>query len=167
MVVGTMDALRDRVKACVSAGPRPARVGAGFGSRPRRAREAALRALPFAEGQRRLVLARAKPGGEGSRYEPKSDGAGSDGAAPEPTGDLGILPNTARYALYFVSVLSGTAYVALRPVGRFMGRSPLAALAVIGSAAGLYAFVSFIVQAMLGVNGDPLGGPVIGGTGAI
>ena len=85
MVVGTMDALRDRVKACVSAGPRPARVGAGFGSRPRRAREAALRALPFAEGQRRLVLARAKPGGEGSRYEPKSDGAGSDGAAPEPT----------------------------------------------------------------------------------
>merc|ERR1712113_428750 len=82
----------------------------------------------------------------------------------KPEGDLGILPNTARYALYFVSVLSGTVYVAFKPIYKFMSRSPLSALAVVAIAASLYFFVSFVVQAMLGLNGDPFGGPVVGGT---
>lgn len=87
-------------------------------------------------------------------------------APPEPEGDLGILPNTGRYALYFVSVLTGTAYVAFRPVFKFMSGSPLKTLAVIGFAVLSYYSVSFVVEAMLGLNGDPFGGPVRGGIDA-
>ncbi len=89
----------------------------------------------------------------------------SNAGPPEPEGDLGILPNTGRYALYFVSVLTGTAYVAFRPVLRFMKGSPLKVLLVLGSAAGTYCLVSFVVQAMLGLNDDPFGGPVRGANG--
>ncbi|WZN66073.1 hypothetical protein HKI87_14g76360 [Chloropicon roscoffensis] len=83
----------------------------------------------------------------------------------EPEGDLGILPNTGRYFLYFISVLTGTAYVAFRPVFRFMKDSPLKVLLVFGIAVLSYESVSFVVQAMLGMNGDPFGGPVRGGNG--
>ena len=89
---------------------------------------------------------------------------GRDGP-PEPEGDLGILPNTGRYFLYFISVLTGTAYVAFRPVFKFMAGSPLKILLVLGTSVLSYQFVSFTVAAMLGTNGDPFGGPVHGGNG--
>ncbi|QDZ24759.1 hypothetical protein HOP50_14g72960 [Chloropicon primus] len=90
---------------------------------------------------------------------------GDDGKPTEPEGDLGILPNTGRYFLYFISVLTGTAYVMFRPVFRFMKNSPLKVLLVVGLAVLSYEFVSFVVQAMLGLNDDPFGGPVRGGNG--
>merc|ERR1711924_543327 len=88
-------------------------------------------------------------------------------APPEPEGDLGILPNTGRYALYFVSVLTGTAYVAFRPVFKFMAGSPLKILLALGPSVLSYQFVSFTVAAMLGTNGDPFGGPVPEETGVL
>ena len=56
-------------------------------------------------------------------------------------------------------------YVAFRPVFRFMKDSPLKVLLVFGIAVLSYESVSFVVQAMLGLNGDPFGGPVRGGNG--
>jgi hypothetical protein len=53
--------------------------------------------------------------------------------------------------------------VAFRPVFKFMSGSPLKTLAVIGIAVLSYNSVSFVVEAMLGLNGDPFGGPVRGG----
>ena len=59
----------------------------------------------------------------------------------------------------------GGSYVAFRPVFKFMKDSPLKVLLVLGISVLSYEFVSFVVQAMLGVNGDPFGGPVRGGNG--
>ena len=46
-----------------------------------------------------------------------------------------------------------------------MKDSPLKVLLVFGIAVLSCESVSFVVQAMLGMNGDPFGGPVRGGNG--
>lgn len=59
--------------------------------------------------------------------------------------------NVLRYVSYFFSVLLGTAYVALKPLADLFKRPATAILGLAGIA-GLLAFVSFTVNAMLGVN---------------
>lgn len=59
--------------------------------------------------------------------------------------------NVLRYVSYFFSVLLGTVYVALKPLGELLKRPTTAVLVVVGGAA-LYFFVSTTVSAMLGLN---------------
>lgn len=65
--------------------------------------------------------------------------------------DTGFWTNVLRYISYFFSVLLGTAYVALKPFVELFKR-PTTAILAIGGVVGLLAFVSFTVNAMLGVN---------------
>lgn len=59
--------------------------------------------------------------------------------------------NVLRYISYFFSVLLGTAYIAVKPLIELM-KKPTTAVLVVGGLAGLFFFVSFTVQAMLGMN---------------
>ncbi|PRW59460.1 Calcium release-activated calcium channel isoform A [Chlorella sorokiniana] len=76
-------------------------------------------------------------------------------AAAQPLGDLAenadFWGNVLRYVSYFFSVLLGTAYIAIRPIIELLKR-PGTAVLVVAGIAGLVYFVSFTVQAMLGIN---------------
>lgn len=61
--------------------------------------------------------------------------------------------NILRYVSYFFSVLLGTAYTAIKPIGGFL-RKPVSAVITVAVIIGLYVFVSSTVNAMLGVNQD-------------
>lgn len=65
--------------------------------------------------------------------------------------------NVLRYISYFFSVLLGTAYTAVKPLGGLL-RKPVTAVATVTGIVLLYIFVSSTVTAMLGVNtsGDAL-----------
>ena len=63
--------------------------------------------------------------------------------------------NLGRYGRYFITVLLGTAYTSVKPVGRLL-RNPVTAGLVIAVAVGLYFFVSNTLNGMLGVNQEPL-----------
>jgi hypothetical protein len=64
-----------------------------------------------------------------------------------------ILENIVRYAQWFVSIMLGTGYVMLRPFALLL-KKPVTGVLVIGLAVGLFYFVNFTVNAMLG-NTDP------------
>ena len=59
--------------------------------------------------------------------------------------------NILRYVSYFFSVLLGTAYTAVKPIGGFL-KKPVSAVITVAAVIGLYIFVSSTVNAMLGVN---------------
>lgn len=59
--------------------------------------------------------------------------------------------NILRYVSYFFSVLLGTAYTAVKPIGGFL-KKPVSAVITVAAFIGLYIFVSSTVNAMLGVN---------------
>lgn len=61
--------------------------------------------------------------------------------------------NVGRYGSYFFSVLLGTAYTAIKPIGGLL-RRPVSAVLTISAIIGLYIFVSTTVTAMLGVNSE-------------
>lgn len=61
--------------------------------------------------------------------------------------------NLLRYGTYFFSVLLGTAYTALKPIGGLLKR-PVTAVFTLAAIVGLLVFVSTTVKAMLGVSGD-------------
>lgn len=71
------------------------------------------------------------------------------GAAEPP-----ILENIVRYAQWFFSIMLGTGYVMLRPFAALL-KKPVTGVLVIGLAVGLFYFVQFTVNAMLG-NTDPV-----------
>lgn len=58
-----------------------------------------------------------------------------------------------RYGSYFFSVLLGTAYTAVKPIGGLL-KKPISAVLTITAIIGLYIFVSSTVNAMLGVNSE-------------
>lgn len=60
--------------------------------------------------------------------------------------------NVGRYGSYFFSVLLGTAYTAVRPIGGLL-RKPVTAVATLAALAALAIFVTTTVSAMLGLNG--------------
>lgn len=60
--------------------------------------------------------------------------------------------NVGRYGSYFFSVLLGTAYTAVRPIGGLL-RKPVTAVATLAALAALVIFVTTTVSAMLGLNG--------------
>lgn len=64
-------------------------------------------------------------------------------------------PNLLRYGTYFFSVLLGTVYTALKPIGGLLKR-PVTAVFTIAAIVGLLVFVSTTVRAMLGVSGEDL-----------
>lgn len=59
--------------------------------------------------------------------------------------------NVVRYGRYFVTVMLGTGYVMLRPLRSMMDRPTTALLAVAG-VVGLFIFVKFTLDAMLGLS---------------
>ena len=61
--------------------------------------------------------------------------------------------NVGRYGSYFFSVLLGTAYTAVKPIGGWL-KKPVSAVLTITAIIGLYIFVSSTVTAMLGVNSE-------------
>jgi len=61
--------------------------------------------------------------------------------------------NVLRYGSYFFSVLLGTAYTAVKPIGGLL-KKPVSAVLTITAIIGLYIFVSSTVSAMLGVNNE-------------
>lgn len=63
--------------------------------------------------------------------------------------------NLARYGRYFVTVLLGTAYTAIKPLGGLL-RRPVTAVIVVVVLVGLYFFVSATLGGMLGTNQEPL-----------
>lgn len=63
--------------------------------------------------------------------------------------------NLARYGRYFVTVLLGTAYTAVKPLGNLL-KNPVTAAITVGVIAGLYFFVNATLKGMLGVNQEPL-----------
>lgn len=90
--------------------------------------------------------------------EPAVAGDGSTqlahAAAAQPLGDLAenadFWGNVLRYVSYFFSVLLGTAYIAIRPIIELLKR-PGTAVLVVAGIAGLVYFVSFTVQASVGL----------------
>lgn len=74
--------------------------------------------------------------------------------------------NILRYVSYFFSVLLGTAYTAVKPIGGFL-KKPVSAVITVAAVIGLYIFVSSTVNAMLGVNQEDvlLLPPLTGGSG--
>jgi len=73
--------------------------------------------------------------------------------------------NMIRYSRYMVTLLAGTGYVILKPLGRFL-RSPTTAVPfILGTGLAVY-LIKFTLEAMLGLSDDPLGGPVGGGLSA-
>ena len=57
-----------------------------------------------------------------------------------------------RYGSYFFSVLLGTAYTAVKPIGGLL-RKPATAAATLAALAALLLFVTSTVSAMLGLGG--------------
>ena len=74
--------------------------------------------------------------------------------------------NMVRYSRYMVTLLAGTGYVILKPLGRFLKRPATAIPFLLGTGLTLY-LIKFTLEAMLGLSGDPLGGPVGGGLSAL
>ena len=60
--------------------------------------------------------------------------------------------NVGRYGSYFFSVLLGTAYTAVKPIGGLL-RKPATAAATLAALAALLLFVTSTVSAMLGLGG--------------
>jgi len=111
------------------------------------------------DGQNLLLLAAALVGVAALAAAPGAAVAGGEGyhshtaqvLADIAEGDAGFWSNVLRYVSYFFSVLLGTAYVALKPLVDLFKR-PTTALLALGGIVGLIAFVSFTVNAMLGVT---------------
>ena len=59
--------------------------------------------------------------------------------------------NMARYSRFFVSVLVGTVYTTLKPIGRLL-KNPITAVAIVGGSVVLYLFLSATLRGMLGLN---------------
>lgn len=62
-----------------------------------------------------------------------------------------IWENILRYIQYFFSIMLGTGYVMLKPVGRLL-KNPVSAVFVIAGIVGTFFFVKTTVNAMLGVE---------------
>jgi len=76
--------------------------------------------------------------------------------------------NVGRYGSYFFSVLLGTAYTAVKPIGGLL-RKPVTAVFTLAALAALAVFVTSTVRAMLGVGAEfevRRRGPVADGPGA-
>ncbi|KAL4458370.1 hypothetical protein ABPG75_013235 [Micractinium tetrahymenae] len=86
---------------------------------------------------------------------PQHAGGAAPASAPQLLADLAenedFWGNVLRYISYFFSVLLGTAYIAVRPLLELLKRPTTAVLVVAGLGALVF-FVSFTVQAMLGIN---------------
>ena len=80
--------------------------------------------------------------------------------------DPSFAENMVRYTRYMVTLLAGTGYVILKPLGRFLKTPATAIPFVLGTVLTIY-LVKFTLEAMLGLSGDPLGGPVGGGLSAL
>lgn len=63
--------------------------------------------------------------------------------------------NLGRYGRYYFTVLLGTAYTAIKPIGGLLKR-PVTAAVVFAVLIGLYFFVSATLTGMLGTNQEPL-----------
>jgi hypothetical protein len=61
--------------------------------------------------------------------------------------------NVGRYGSYFFSVLLGTAYTAVKPIGGLL-RKPVTAVFTLAALAALAVFVTTTVRAMLGVGAE-------------
>jgi len=61
--------------------------------------------------------------------------------------------NVGRYGSYFFSVLLGTAYTAVKPIGGLL-RKPVTAVFTLAALAALAVFVTSTVRAMLGVGAE-------------
>ncbi|KAL4429615.1 hypothetical protein ABPG77_008664 [Micractinium sp. CCAP 211/92] len=89
---------------------------------------------------------------------PQHAGEAAPTLAPQLVADLAenedFWGNVLRYISYFFSVLLGTVYIAVRPLLELLKRPTTAVLVVAGLGALVF-FVSFTVQAMLGIN-DPV-----------
>lgn len=76
-------------------------------------------------------------------------------AMPAPVADLSseapIWENIVRYIQYFFSIMLGTGYVMLKPLGRLL-KNPITAVFVIAGVVGTFYFVKITVNAMLGVD---------------
>eukprot|EP00892_Ulva_mutabilis_P003776 jgi/Ulvmu1/1770/UM118_0009.1 len=74
---------------------------------------------------------------------------------PSPVVDLSseapIWENIVRYIQYFFSIMLGTGYVMLKPIGRLL-KNPITAVFVIAGIVGTFYFVKITVNAMLGVE---------------
>ncbi|GAB4822131.1 hypothetical protein N2152v2_009177 [Parachlorella kessleri] len=111
------------------------------------------------DGQNLLLLAAALVGVAALAAAPGAAVAGGEGYHSHSAqvlfdiaeGEAGFWSNVLRYISYFFSVLLGTAYVALKPLVDLFKR-PTTALLALGGIVGLIAFVSFTVNAMLGVT---------------
>lgn len=83
-----------------------------------------------------------------------ADGSTQLAHVAQPLGDLAenadFWGNVLRYVSYFFSVLLGTAYIAIRPIIELLKR-PGTAVLVVAGIAGLVYFVSFTVQASIGL----------------
>ncbi|KAI3435757.1 hypothetical protein D9Q98_001815 [Chlorella vulgaris] len=81
--------------------------------------------------------------------------SGDASGPPQLLGDLAenedFWGNVVSYISYFFSVLLGTAYIAVKPIIELMKKPGTAVLVVAGTASLIW-FVSFTVQAMLGMN---------------
>lgn len=84
-----------------------------------------------------------------------SDPHAAASSAPQLLGDLAenedFWANVLRYISYYFSVLLGTAYIAVKPLQELMKR-PQTAVLVVAGVGSLVFFVSFTMQAMLGMN---------------
>ena len=63
--------------------------------------------------------------------------------------------NLARYGRFFITVLLGTAFTAIRPLGGLLKR-PVTAVVVVAALFGLYIFLNATLKGMLGVTQEPL-----------
>lgn len=74
---------------------------------------------------------------------------------PSPVADIAseapIWENIVRYVQYFFSIMLGTGYVMLKPIGRLL-KNPFTAILVIAFVVGMFFFVKTTVNAMLGVE---------------
>ena len=59
--------------------------------------------------------------------------------------------NMARYSRFFTSVIIGTVYTVLKPLGRLL-KNPTTAVAILGSGVVLFLFIRGTLQGMLGLN---------------
>ena len=59
--------------------------------------------------------------------------------------------NVLRYVRYFFSVLLGTAYITIKPIGQLL-RKPVTAVLVIVALGGLFVFLRTTLNAMLGMD---------------
>lgn len=59
--------------------------------------------------------------------------------------------NMANYGRFFISVLTGTAYVAVKPIGKLL-KNPVSAVFVIGGAVLVYVGLRATIETMLGLS---------------